>query len=146
VTAGEPLNILLVDDSPSDVEITREALNASAIPHRMTVLTHGDEVMPYLTGTALPDLILLDLNLPGMGGRELLEQIKVDPELRLSPVVILSTSSHERDIREAYQSYANAYLIKPVDWASFEQIAHDLASFWSNAARPPALRAGREAH
>ncbi len=146
MTERQPLNILLVEDSPSDVEITREALGGTAIPHRLAVLTHGDEVMPYLrrTGKAVdaetPHLVLLDLNLPGMNGRELLKQIKADPELRLIPVVVLTTSSQDGDIRDAYGSHANAYLIKPIDWASFEKVALDLATFWSDVLQ---LAAGR---
>ncbi len=133
------IEILLVEDNPGDVQLTREAFLEGKIRNNMTVMRDGVEAFEYLQtpGVARPDIILLDLNLPRMGGLEVLEKIKDDLELRVIPVVILTTSQDEADIAKSYRSHANCYIAKPVDFEKFMQVVRSLEDFWLTVVRLP---------
>ncbi|HEX9939680.1 MAG TPA: response regulator [Longimicrobium sp.] len=140
---GEPVELLLVEDNPGDVELTREALAEARVRNRLAVVSDGVEALRFLrregphAGSPRPDLILLDLNLPRMDGREVLAAIKRDPALRRIPVVVLTTSEAERDIVEAYQLHANAYIVKPVDLDQFLGVVRSIESFWLAVVKLP---------
>ena len=132
---AEPIEILLVEDNPGDVRLTREALREGRIANRLSVAGDGDEAMELLRTrlerhVALPALILLDLNLPRRDGRSVLAEIKSDPVLRVIPVVILTSSAAERDILESYDRQANAYVTKPVDIDEFLGAIRAFENFW----------------
>lgn len=137
------IKILLVEDNPADVELTRENLEACKLLHELTVVTDGVEALAYLrregkyADTARPDLILLDLNLPRMDGRELLAKIKTEPVLRRIPVVVLTSSTAERDIVASYDLHASAYVVKPVDLSGFADIVRAIEGFWFSVVRFP---------
>lgn len=124
--------IMLVDDSPTDVLLTREALRDAGLVNELVVADRGEDALEILScGAAeLPNLILLDLNLPGMSGLELLAQIKEDPELRAIPVVVLTTSTADEDVHSAYRFYVNAYVRKPISFEAFMQAVRDIGNFW----------------
>lgn len=130
------IQILLVEDNPGDVLLERENLEKSKILHDLHVVNDGVEAMEYLrkhngfSGSTRPDLILLDLNLPKKDGREVLAEIKADPALRRIPVVVLTSSSAERDIVKSYDLQASAYVTKPVDLAGFGEIVRAIEGFW----------------
>jgi chemotaxis family two-component system response regulator Rcp1 len=140
---GEPVELLLVEDNPGDVELTREALTEARVRNHLAVVSDGVEALRFLrregphAGSPRPDLILLDLNLPRMDGREVLAAIKRDPALRRIPVVVLTTSEAERDILEAYQLHANAYIVKPVDLDQFLGVVRSIESFWLAVVKLP---------
>ena len=131
-----PIEVLLVEDSPGDVRLTREAFREANGAIHLNVACDGVEAMAFLrkTGTYVvaprPDLILLDLNLPKMDGREVLTHIKDDESLRLIPTVILTTSDSEADIAKSYQLQANCYLSKPVQLDAFESLVKSINDFW----------------
>jgi CheY-like chemotaxis protein len=133
---GEPVQILLVDDSPTDVILTQEALEESKIRNQVSVVSDGIEALKYLRqedpygGVVRPDLIFLDLNMPRMSGRELLVKIKNDDALKAIPVVILTTSQAEQDIFDSYNLHANCYITKPVDLRQFTTVVHSVQNFW----------------
>lgn len=137
------MNILLVEDNPGDVRLTKEAFKEGNIAINLNVVMDGVEALKYLkrkepyAHVSLPDLILLDLNLPKMDGREVLEEIKMDPELRRLPVVILTTSNAEQDIMKSYNLYVNCYINKPVDFDKFFEIIKKIEEFWFNTAILP---------
>ena len=130
------IQILLVEDNPGDVMLTEEALLESKVLNRLTVAEDGVEAMEMLRREGpyadhpRPDLILLDLNLPRMDGREVLAAIKTDPDLRRIPVVILTTSEAESDVMKAYDLYANCYIVKPVDLDQFIHVIRTIEGFW----------------
>ncbi len=138
-----PTNILLVEDNPSDVHLTRQALRQSAITGRLHVVEDGERALRFLrregpyVEAPRPDLILLDLNLPGMDGRRVLEEIKADSELRRIPVVILTHSTAEADIGACYDRFANCYIVKPVDFDSFEAAVRSIERFWFRSVTLP---------
>jgi CheY-like chemotaxis protein len=121
---------LLIDDNKDDATLTREALMEAAPEVHLTWAPDGLEAMALLRGGLRPDLVLLDLNMPRMDGRETLQQIKGDPELSSLPVVILTTSDAERDIVESYRGRANAYLVKPVIIDDLISVLRQLSDFW----------------
>jgi two-component system, chemotaxis family, response regulator Rcp1 len=133
---GVPIEILLVEDNPGDVRLTKEALKDAMVRNNLSVAMDGVEALAFLrrqgkhAGVARPDLILLDLNLPKKNGREVLEDIKQDEALRHIPVVILTTSQAERDIAESYRLHANAYVTKPVDLEQFLTVVQSIEQFW----------------
>ena len=133
---SEPIQILLVEDNPGDARLAVEALKESKVRNELYHVEDGVEAMDFLhqhNGYAevpVPDLILLDLNLPRKDGREVLEEIKEDPELRLVPVVVLTTSAAERDLLKTYDLHANAYVIKPMDLDQFIEVVQAIESFW----------------
>jgi two-component system, chemotaxis family, response regulator Rcp1 len=138
-----PLEILLVEDSPGDVRLTREAFQASKLPLRLHVAVDGLDAMAFLTHDGgyerapRPDLILLDLNLPKMDGREVLARVKGDHSLKTIPVVVLTTSDDEADILKTYQLHANCYLKKPVHLAAFESMVESINDFWLTRVKLP---------
>ncbi|MGQ0650449.1 MAG: response regulator [Gemmatimonadaceae bacterium] len=135
-TATAPIEILLVEDSPADVRLTREALREAKVRNNVHVAVDGVDAMDFLhhrgkhRDTRPPDLILLDLNLPKKDGREVLEEIKNNERLRRIPVVILTTSQSEQDILKSYQLSANAYVTKPVDLDRFLEVVKSIEGFW----------------
>lgn len=140
---GTPIQILLVEDSPGDVRLTREAFREANLAIQLHVADDGVKAMAFLTRTEphtdapRPDLILLDLNLPRMDGREVLAQIKADPSLRSIPTIILTTSEAEADIVKSYELQANSYLSKPVQLNKFEDLVKSINDFWLTKARLP---------
>ncbi len=141
---GDPIEILLVEDNPGDVRLTREALQDARITNRMSVAEDGVEALAFLrrqdryAQAPRPDLILLDLNLPRKDGREVLAEVKADPLLRRIPVVILTTSAAERDILKAYDLHANCYITKPVDLDQFLAVVKSIEDFWLTVVKLPA--------
>jgi two-component system, chemotaxis family, response regulator Rcp1 len=136
------LKILLVEDSPSDVRLTREALKDSPVPVQITVARDGVEAMDYLQQAKLgfvdrPDLVLLDLNLPRKNGREVLAEVKSSPALKQIPVVVLTSSKSEEDISEAYSLNANCYITKPADLSEYVNVLKAVEDFWFFTATLP---------
>jgi chemotaxis family two-component system response regulator Rcp1 len=133
---GSPVDVLLVEDSPGDVRLTREAFRETNGAVRLHVASDGVEAMAFLRQEGVhldaprPDFILLDLNLPKMDGREVLALIKLDGDLRTIPVVILTTSESDADILTSYELNANAYLRKPVTLDAFEKLVQSINDFW----------------
>lgn len=130
------VEILLVEDSPADIELTREALQDSKLANNLHVVTDGEAAMAFLhkRGTyatvPTPDLILLDLNLPKKNGREVLAEIKNDASLNYIPVVIMTVSQDEKDVCESYRLHANCYIRKPVKFKEFIEIVQSIENFW----------------
>jgi len=139
----EPLKILLVEDSPSDSDLTSEALEEGKVIHELFVVEDGIEAMQFLkregdyADMPRPDLILLDLNLPKKDGREVLAEIKSDAELRRLPVIVLTTSAAEADISSAYDNHANCYIVKPVNVDAFIRVVRSLEEFWMTFVQLP---------
>ena len=139
----KPVEILLVEDNPADAELAQIGLRQGKILNQVHVVEDGESAIEFLrregehAEAPTPDLILLDLNLPGMDGREVLEVIKGDQTLRLIPVVVLTTSDAELDIRKAYSSYANAYMTKPVNFKQFHELMSGLEDYWFRLVRLP---------
>jgi CheY-like chemotaxis protein len=137
------LEVLLIEDSPSDARLTQEAFLEGKIGNNLTIVGDGAEAMAYLkregrwASAARPDLILLDLNLPKIDGREVLRRIKIDEELRQIPIVILTTSEAEQDVAEAYEYHANCYIRKPIDLARFLEIVSMVENFWLTVVKLP---------
>ena len=140
----KPVEILLVEDSPGDVRLTMEALKEAKVLNNLNVAADGIEAMAFLKheGTHAkaprPDVILLDLNLPRKDGREVLAEIKADPNLRRIPVVVLTTSRAEEDIFRAYDLHANCYITKPVDFKQFLEVVQSIEDFWLTVVKLPA--------
>lgn len=138
------IEILMVEDSPSDVLITREALLGSKLINEMHVVEDGVEAMAFLrrqgnyAQASRPDLVLLDWNLPRKSGKEVLAEIKSDEQLKLIPVVILTSSKAEEDVLKAYGLHANAYITKPVSFQSFVDLVGTLGQFWFSVVTLPA--------
>jgi chemotaxis family two-component system response regulator Rcp1 len=143
---GRPLEVLLVEDSPGDVRLTREAFRDARAAINLHVAFDGVEAMAFLrregehAQAPRPDFILLDLNLPRMDGREVLVHIKNDESLRTIPTVILTTSEDEADVVKSYQLQANCYLNKPVEFDAFEKVVRSINDFWLNTAKLPQTR------
>ena len=141
---GNPIEILLVEDSPGDVRLTIEALKEGKVNNNLYVAKDGVEALEYLMkqgeheNAVIPDLILLDLNLPRMDGRELLARIKNEPELKRIPVVVLTTSSDENDIIRTYDLHANCFITKPVDLTQFITVVQAIEDFWVSIVKLPA--------
>jgi chemotaxis family two-component system response regulator Rcp1 len=131
-----PIEILMVEDSPSDAQLTIEALHAAKIANRLHHVEDGVEALRFLrregpyADAPRPDLILLDLNLPRKDGREVLEELKGDPDLKVIPVVVLTTSRSEQDVLRSYELYANCYITKPVDFTQFMEVVKAIEHFW----------------
>jgi len=139
----EPIIILLVEDNPGDIRLTKEALKDSKLHNELYVTEDGFEAMDFLqqkgkyADAPRPGIILLDLNLPGKDGRQVLEEIKSDESLRRIPVVILTTSSDEKDILASYNLYANCYITKPINLPQFIHIVQSIEEFWFSIVRLP---------
>jgi len=141
--SGMPIEVLLVEDSPGDVRLTQEAFRDANMSIRLHVASDGVEAMAFLRHEGArataprPDLILLDLNLPKMDGREVLAHIKADDSLKMIPTVILTTSDAEADIVKSYQLQANCYLTKPVQLDEFETLVRSINDFWLTRVKLP---------
>ena len=142
---NQPVEILLVEDDPGDVLMTRDALQESKLLHHLHVLDNGEEAVRYLKrehpyeDAVRPDLVLLDLNLPRLDGREVLSTIKADTNLRQIPCVVLTTSESEDDIARSYDLHANAYVTKPVDFAGFTRAVRQIDEFFFTIVRLPKM-------
>lgn len=141
----KPIEILLVEDNPGDVRLTREALKEEKICNQLHVAKDGEEALDFLlqrkgfAKAPRPDIILLDLNLPKKSGQEVLAEIKDNPDLRCIPVVILTTSEADEDILKAYENHANCYISKPVDLQKFMDIVKRIETFWFSIVKLPGL-------
>ncbi len=144
---GRPARILLVEDNPGDVRLTREALKDSRVINELTVVNDGVEALEYLhrqgahAHASRPDLILLDLNLPRKDGREVLAEIKSDQKLQQIPVVVLTTSSAEKDVLQSSELAANAYVTKPIEFDEFAEAILSIQTFWFSIVTLPGARA-----
>ena len=139
----KPVEILLVEDSPSDAALTIEALEAGKVANKLTLVEDGVEAMEFLKRSgkyakaSRPDLIMLDLNLPRKDGREVLAEIKNDPDLKVIPIIVLTTSHSDRDILQSYQLNANCYITKPVDFTQFIDVVKSIEKFWLSVVTLP---------
>lgn len=137
------IQILLVEDNEGDILLTTEALEEAKINNEVKVLRDGEKAIEYLDALknaqpyALPDLILLDVNLPRKNGHEVLIHIKNDPQLQKLPVIMLTTSSSAKDIDQAYQEHVNCYIVKPVEAASFLEMVASIEDFWFTIVKLP---------
>ena len=140
---SQPIEILLVEDDPGDVLLTTEALGASKLTNNLSIVNTGEEALKFVRreppyeDAPRPDLILLDLNLPRVDGREVLATIKADDELRRIPIVVLTTSEAEEDILRSYDLHANAYVTKPVDFERFMHVVRTIDEFFVTVVRRP---------
>ena len=138
-----PVEILLVEDNPGDVRLTQEALKESKVTNNLSVAEDGVEALAFLkregeyADAPRPDLLLLDLNLPKKDGRELLEEIKADDNLKRIPVVVLTTSKAEEDILRMYDQHANCYITKPIDFDQFIDVIKSIEDFWLTIVKLP---------
>jgi chemotaxis family two-component system response regulator Rcp1 len=138
-----PVEILLVEDNPGDVRLTQEALKESKVTNNLSVAEDGVEALAFLkregkyADAPHPDLLLLDLNLPKKDGRELLEEIKANENLRRIPVVVLTTSKAEEDILRMYNQHANCYITKPIDFDQFIEVIKSIENFWLTIVKLP---------
>ena len=139
----EPIEILLVEDNPGDARLAVEALKESKINNNLYHVKDGVEALDFLrqrgdyAGVPVPDLILLDLNLPRKDGREVLAEVKEDPRLRLIPVVVMTSSEAERDLVRSYGLHANAYVVKPLDMDGFVEVVQGVKDFWLTIVKLP---------
>jgi two-component system, chemotaxis family, response regulator Rcp1 len=137
------VRILLVEDSPSDVAMTRAALSEGRVANDLMVVTDGEQAIAFLrklgeyAHAARPDLILLDLNLPRKDGREVLAELKEDPDLKSIPVVVLTTSTAEADVDRCYETHANSYVVKPIGIDAFLDAVRSIEDFWLALVRLP---------
>ncbi len=143
MTTPKVIDVLLVEDDPGDVLMTREAFADNKVANRLAVVSDGVSAMEYLrregqyADAPMPDLVLLDLNLPRMDGREVLQALKEDPVLRRIPVVVLTTSESEEDVLASYSLHANAYVTKPVDFDRFIDVVRQIDEFFVSVVRLP---------
>ncbi len=144
--SDQPVEILLVEDNPDDVELTLHALQENNLANRMQIARDGAEALEFLFGTGryadrrpedTPKLVLLDLKMPKVDGLEVLRQVKSDPRTRTIPVVVLTSSEEERDIVESYQLGVNSYVTKPVDFEQFTEAVRQLGLYWMLFNRSP---------
>jgi len=139
---GKEIHILLVEDNEGDIVLAREALEEARIKNRITVITDGEKALEYLfcnDTDRKPDLILLDMNLPKVNGLEVLAKIKADETLKIIPVVMLTTSTSEQDVLDAYRNYVNCYINKPIDLEEFIVVIKNIESFWLNTVKLPVI-------
>jgi len=140
---GQPVQILLVEDSPGDIRLTREVLRDAKIANELHIVGDGEQAMAFLrcegayAAVERPDLILLDLNLPRKDGREVLAELKDDPDLHLIPVIVLTTSVVEQDVLRSYDLNAACYITKPIDLDEFVTVVRSIESFWLSIVRLP---------
>lgn len=141
--SGRPIEILLVEDSAADIRLTEEALKEGKVQNNLNIARDGEETLQFLKkeepfpNAPRPDLILLDLNLPKKDGREVLQEIKADDDLKSIPVVVMTTSQAEEDIIKAYNLNANCYITKPVDLDKFIDVVKSIEDFWLTIVRLP---------
>ena len=140
---SKPIEILMVDDNPGDIDLAREALEEGKVSNTLHIAHDGIEALAFLrrqgkyAAVPRPDLILLDLNMPRMSGQETLAEIKKDSTLMRIPVVILTTSQAERDVTASYNLHANCYIIKPVDFGQFMSVVKAIDNFWLSVVKLP---------
>lgn len=140
---SQAIHILLVEDNPGDIRLTKEVLKEGKIRNDLSVVTDGEEALLFLKKVGKykdaksPDIILLDLNLPKKDGRQVLAEIKTDPTLMLIPVIVLTTSSAEKDILNMYAIHANCYITKPVDFDQFINVVRSIENFWLSIVKLP---------
>ena len=140
------IEILLVEDNPADIRLATEVLKDAKLRNTIHVARDGIEALQFLrrqgnfSGSPEPDLVLLDLNLPRLSGREVLREIKSDPELKRIPVVILTTSDAEQDILKSYELHANCYITKPVDLEQFSKVVQCIEDFWFTIVKLPSRK------
>lgn len=140
---GELIDILLVEDNPGDVRLTQEAFKDGMLRNNLHVAMDGEQAMDFLyrrgpfADAPRPDLILLDLNLPKMNGREVLTAIKQDADLKQIPVVVLTTSQDEADITESYRQFASSYIVKPVSMDKFLKVVSSFKQYWLSVVKLP---------
>ena len=138
-----PIEVLLVEDDPGDVLMTQEAFAEHKVKNNLSVVTDGVEALAFLrkegkyADASTPDLILLDLNLPRRDGREVLREVKADPDLRHIPVIVMTTSQADEDILRSYQLHANAYVTKPVDFERFISVVRQIDEFFVSVVKLP---------
>lgn len=146
--ASDPVEILLVEDNPDDVELTLHALRTNNVTNKIQVARDGAEALDFIFGRGPhagrslrdgPKVILLDLKLPKVDGLEVLRQIKNDPSVQRIPVVVLTSSREERDVVRSYELGVNSYIVKPVDFAQFAEAVRQLGLYWTILNQPPAL-------
>ena len=137
------MNILLVEDNPADMRLVREAMTECGAPAALHWVADGDAALDFLHRTGahreapVPDLVLLDLNLPGIGGKEVLAEIKRDPELRSIPVIVLTSSAARQDVLDTYRAHGNAYMVKPADFEDYLELVCRIQSYWLGAVLLP---------
>lgn len=142
-----PINILLCEDSVTDAQLTLEALRYGKLQNRIHHVRNGEEAMKYLcreppyVDVERPDIVLLDLNMPRMNGREVLKAMRADEDLKVIPVIILTTSTHDQDVIESYGLAANSYIVKPVELDKFFTIILQMQEFWMNIVKRPKPKA-----
>ena len=140
---SDDIQILLVEDNPGDVRLTKEALRGARVANELHVVGDGEEAIDFLNrrgehaDAPRPDIVLLDLNLPRLDGSEVLAQIKTDPELAKIPIIVLTSSSAEADIQRAYELHANCFISKPVDFTEFIGAVRSLEGFWLKIVKLP---------
>lgn len=140
---GRPVEILLVEDNPGDVRLTQEVFKEGKVSNILNIVYNGEEAMDFLrqegrfANAPRPDIILLDLNLPRKDGREVLAEIKADPDLKRIPVVVLTTSQAESDLIQSYNLHANCYIVKPVDLDQFINVVKTIEGFWLQIVKLP---------
>lgn len=138
-----PITILMAEDNPADVDLTKECLARAKVANELHVVGDGEEAMAFLRKEGgheeapTPDLIFLDLNMPKKGGLEVLEELKADAALRAIPVVVLTSSSAEEDIARSYDLHANCYITKPVDLSGLTEVVRSIESFWFSVVKLP---------
>jgi two-component system response regulator len=143
MTNMQPIEILLVEDNPGDVRLTREGLAEAKLANTLTVVNDGRSALELLRREAAyadatrPDLVLLDLNLPGFSGLDVLRELKADPLLRSIPIIVLSSSEAESDIARSYDLHANCYVTKPIDFTQFVDVVHAIEQFWFTIVKLP---------
>ena len=140
---GQPIQILMIEDNEGDVLLTTEAFKSAKVANKLSVVRDGVEAMDFLrrkgefASAPRPDLILLDLNLPRRDGRQVLADIKSDPQLRLIPVVVLTSSKAEQDVLKVYELHANCYIVKPVDFNNLMEVVKSIENFWLTVVKLP---------
>jgi CheY-like chemotaxis protein len=145
---GASITVLIVEDNPGDVELAKEALRETSLTLDLHVAENGEEALRFLqreepfTDAPIADLVLLDLNMPKVSGHEVLEVMKDDPALRLTPVVVFTSSSAREDIEGAYDRYANCYITKPADLDELVKVVRAIESFWLTVVRLPRKAVG----
>jgi len=145
-SVSRPGTVLLVEDNTMNVAIATAAFRKLTIPHEIHVAVDGHDAMAFLRGVGndadgpRPDLVLLDLNMPRMDGYEVLQEMKSDVELRSIPVIVMTTSESDTDVRRAYDRHANAYVVKPSDFLEWVQVAQTIANFWLKVVKRPSYQ------
>lgn len=139
----DKIEILLVEDNKGDIRLAKEAIAGSKLENNLSVVENGEDALDYIykkgsfADAVTPNLILLDLNLPRIDGREVLKKIKSDPAFRKIPVVILSTSNAENDILDSYSNHANSFITKPLNWEQFIAVVQSIEDFWLTIVKLP---------